>query len=172
MLLHAIDCLGPVTAEQLLLFVVETQQMDYIAMQLCLAELEESGLLVQRKHAVGMLYVLTGEGTDALALFRKRLPHSRLNAVRASAEAWRRRFLRERQMVSSFIRKGSGEYLVRLKLMEKDQALLEISVSVPTHEHAERFCDVWVDRATDVYAGIMKQLGEGEPPQAEAPPEM
>ena len=51
LLLHAIDRLGAATSQQLLTFVVENELMDYISLQLGLAELDESGFL--RKHGQG-----------------------------------------------------------------------------------------------------------------------
>ena len=40
LLLHAIDRLGSATSQQLLTFVVENELMDYISLQLGLAELD------------------------------------------------------------------------------------------------------------------------------------
>lgn len=160
LLLHAIDCLGAVTAEQLLQFVVENDQMDYISLQLFLSDMVESGLLRRQKHHLGELYGLTDEGQAALALFRERVPHSRLASVAESAALWRERFSREKQMVADFSKKANGEYIVYLRLLEKSEALLQMEISVPTHTHAQRFCDAWVARAPEIYAGIMHSLGE------------
>lgn len=162
LLLHAIDRLGTVTAEQLLVFVVEYNQMDYISLQLCLAELAESGLVRKRKHALGTLYVLTGKGHDSLALFRERIPYSRLELVDKAAANWRQRFRRERQMLANFEKKDNGEYVVHLQLFEQDAELLRLDIAVPTHANAQRFSDAWMDRAPDIYAHIMHALGEGE----------
>ena len=68
LLLHAIDRLGAATSQQLLSFVVENELMDYISLQLGLAELDESGFLRKQPHALGTLYALTGKGHDALMM--------------------------------------------------------------------------------------------------------
>ena len=165
LLLHAVDRLGAVTAPQLLAFMAENDGMDYITLQLCLAELDDAGLLRRRPHALGMLYTLTGEGLDTLSMFRARVPHSRLEGINRVADNWRIRFRRERQMLSDFERAPNGDYAVRLRVMERNEPLLDMTISVPTHGQAQRMCDAWAARAGDIYAHIMHALGEEPTPQ-------
>lgn len=162
LLLHAIDRLGPVTAEQLLVFMVENEQMGYVSLQLGLAELTDGALIRKKNHPLGALYALTGKGHDALAMFRERIPYSRLSLVDEKASAWRQRFRREKQMLADFRKMDNGEYRVELCLLENEENLLDIAISVPTHAHAQRFCDTWIAKATSVYAHIMHTLGENE----------
>lgn len=162
LLLHAIDRLGAVTAQQLLSFVVENELMDYISLQLGLAELDEAGFLRKQAHALGMLYALTGKGHDALMMFRKRVPLSRLSGIDKIADVWRTRFRREKQMLSTFEKRGDSDYEVRLRLLEQGSDLLDLRVSVPSHEMAQRFSDAWEARAGQIYETIMRSLGEEE----------
>lgn len=164
LLLHAIDCLGAVTAEQLLLFVTEHNQMDYIALQLGLAELADAGQLRRRPHVRGALYALTGKGHDSLALFRQRVPHSRLKTVQDAAERWRQRFRREKQTAADFTRTDAGEYTVRMALLEGEETLLSMEISVPTHTNAQRMMDAWTDSAPEIYADIMRRLSQTDDP--------
>jgi len=161
LLLHAIDRLDAVTTHQILLFMVENNLMDYISLQLLLAELMDAGLLRKRTHAIGALYSPTREGLDSLEMFRSRVPHSRLAAVDDIAEAWRLRFRREKQMLSQFSEEN-GEFVVRLRLLEWDLDLLDIRLTVPTHKQAQRFCDAWIAQAPNIYAHLMHSLGEGD----------
>lgn len=162
LLLHAIDRLGAVTAEQLLVFVVENDHMGYISLQLGLAELADAGLIRKRPHPLGTLYVLTGKGRDSLSLFEKRIPYSRLTSVQEQATDWRQRFKLEKQMPASFEKTEGGEYTVRLRLIEHDADLIDLRISVPTHEQAQQFCDAWIKQASSIYATIVRSLGEDE----------
>ncbi len=161
LLLYAIDRLGAVTAQQLLVFMVENDFMDYISMQLGLAELADAGLFRRQKHPLGTLYALTGKGHDTLDMFLAKLPHSRRTALEELAATWRVRFRREKQMLSDIRKEESGDYTVCLRLIERDSDLLTMNVSVPTHKQAQRFCDAWIAQATNIYAHIMHALGEG-----------
>lgn len=162
LLLHAIDRLGAATAQQLLAFVVENELMDYISLQLGLAELDEAGFLRKQPHALGTLYALTGKGHDALLMFKKRVPLSRLAEIDKNADVWRARFRREKQMLSTFEKKGESDYEVRLRLLERGCDLLDLRVSVPSHEIAQRFADAWETRAGRIYETVMHALGDEE----------
>ena len=107
-----------------------------------------------------MLYALTGKGHDALLMFRKRVPFSRLSGIDENAQAWRARFRREKQMLSSFEKRGENDYEVRLRLLERSCELRDLRGSVPSHERAQRFCDAWEARAGQLYETIMHALGE------------
>lgn len=160
LLLHAIECLDGVTAQQLLLFMVENEAMGYIEVQLGLAELVDTHLLKKQNHALGTLYALTAKGRDSLSLFRERVPHSRLVAITESATAFSHRFRREKQMLADFQKVKEDAYCVSLRLVEKDENLMEIKINVPTQKIAQQFCDAWIARASGVYSYIMNALGE------------
>ncbi len=161
-LLYALDSLGPSTAQQLLLFGAETGELGYISVQLGLAELVDSQFLRKEKHPIGALYTLTGKGRDSLQMFASRIPHSRKETVNRTAEVWRKRFRREQQMPANIYKGANSEYKVRLQLIERSEAILDISVNVPTHQQAERFCSAWIVQASGIYAHLMYALGEGE----------
>jgi hypothetical protein len=162
LLLHAIDCLGGVTAHQLLLFMVENDAMGYIEVQLGLAELVDANLLKKQKHALGTLYELTAKGRDSLLMFCERVPHSRLVAIEESAAAFRRRFRLEKQMIADFEKIRDGAFCVSLRLIEKNESLMDIKINVPTQKIAQQFCDAWIAQASGVYSYIMYALGEAD----------
>ena len=160
LLLHAIDRLGAATSQQLLSFVVENELMDYISLQLGLAELDESGFLRKQPHALGTLYALTGKGHDALMMFRKRVPLSRLAEIDEHAEEWRARFRREKEMLSNFEKRGEKDYVVRLRLQERGCDLLDLRLCVPSRAMAQQFSDEWEKRAGRAYEALMHALGD------------
>ena len=160
LLLHAIDCLGGVTAQQLLLFMVENDAMGYIEVQLGLAELVDTGLLKKQQHALGTLYDLTAKGRDSLLMFRERVPHSRVVAIAESAAAFRRRFRLEKQLMADFHKIRDGAFCVSLRLIEKNESLMELTINVPTRKIARQFCDAWMAQASGIYSHIMYALGE------------
>lgn len=161
-LLYAIDCLGSITSQQLLLFMIENDALGYIEVQLGLAELIESALLSKQKHALGVLYALTEKGRDALSMFMGKVPHSRLERIQESAKEWQKRFKREKQMVANFTKIAEGEYCVHFQLLERSSILMDMQINVPTSQIAQRFCDAWISKASSIYTHIMYALGETE----------
>lgn len=164
--LYALDRLGPTSALQLLRFMVDNELMDYIALQLAIAELDEMGLLRKLPHALGALYAPSAQGYEALDLFRNRIPHSRVTLIDKIALSWKRRFREEKQVLSDWEKTPAGEYLVHLKLLESELPLLEMTLSLPTREQASLFCERWPDAAGELYATMMRALGE-EPAKVE-----
>ncbi len=160
--LYALDRLGPTTALQLLRFMVENEMMDYIALQLSTAELDEMGLLRKLPHALGALYAPSAQGYKALDLFRDRIPYSRATEIDAIAPNWKRRFREEKQVLGDWEKMPSGEYQVHLKLLESELPLLEMHISLPTREQATQFCARWPQEAGALYAHLMHTLGENE----------
>lgn len=161
--LYALDRLGPTTAVQLLRFMVENELMDYIALQLSTAELEEMGLLRKLPHALGALYAPSAKGYDTLKLFHSRIPHSRAMLMDGIAQEWKRRFSEEKQVLADWEETPSGEYVARLRLLEGELSLLDVRVSLPTREQASRFCQRWPRTANQVYAQLMQALGDDAP---------
>ncbi|HML48562.1 MAG TPA: DUF4364 family protein [Clostridia bacterium] len=164
LLLYTLDRLGPVTAEQLLLFFVDHNLMDYITLQLALAELCEAELLVKHAHESGVLYRLSAEGLHTLELFRERIPFSRLQCVDEAATAWRVRFARERQVLADYEPVEEGEYAVRLRILEEDMTLMDLSLRLPERERAIHFCNAWTEKAGALYAHLMRELDAQEEP--------
>lgn len=170
LLLYTLEKLGPVTANQLLAFMAENGLMEYIPLQLGLAELMEAEHVKPEPHAAGQLYKLTAKGRDSLALFEGRLPYSVVRQIEERLDPWKRRFRRERQMLADFDKLENGEYRVRLRLLEWGSETLDLAIIVATGRQAQQFCDAWIHKAGDVYAHIIHSLGGEDAEPAEENP--
>jgi hypothetical protein len=159
LVLLAVDQLGPLTNLQLLQFLAENDLMDYITLQLNLGELMDARHLEKTPHALGPLYTLTMEGRESLALFSRRIPHSSRSLIKDSAAGWRARFQREKQVLSDFHRQDGGTYALKLRLMEKDQPLLETTLILPSRDTADHFSRNWPKAAADFYGFLIRELG-------------
>lgn len=160
LILFAVDQLGPLTSLQLLQFLAEYDLMDYITMQLTLGDMLLSGHLSSIPHALGTLYTLSREGRESLSLFLRRLPHSTRSLIRDAIPKWKPRFARETQMLADFHSREDGAYELRLRLMEKDSSLLDMTLSLPTRDMADRLSRRWPAAAPAFYGYLMKELGD------------
>jgi len=164
LLLYASQQLGPATNLQLLQFMVDNALMDYITLQLSLAEMEAAGQLKRVAHPLGSLYAITHKGMDALTLFSARVPASRMQCVREAAPAWRQQIRTQKQVLSDFSQQPDGTYVLNLSLLEQERPLLSINLTLPTRPLANLFADGWTARAGQIYQYIMQTLGQDEPP--------
>ena len=169
LILHAIDQLGPLTSLQLLQFLAEHDLTDYITMQLTLGDLLQTGHVQSIPHALGPLYTLTEEGRESLALFLRRLPHSIYSLVSDIVPRWKVRFQRETQMLADFHKREDGSYALRLRLMEKDAPLLDMTLSLPTRDAADRMSRRWPLAAPSFYGHLMQALGDDFSQDAQPP---
>ncbi|GHU68489.1 hypothetical protein FACS1894184_10590 [Clostridia bacterium] len=158
LLLYAMHGLGPTTAEQLLRFFVDRDEMNYIDLQLALAELRENGLLRKQMHPLGVLFQPSVAGIQTLELFQKRLPYSRRVSIDDALVGWRARFSHEQHVVHRIESLEDGARLVHLSIMEQDEELLSLTVRTPDDLRAERFCKAWSRNASALYGQILRTL--------------
>jgi hypothetical protein len=169
LILFAVDELGPLTSLQLLQFLAEFGLMDYITMQLALGDMLTTGHISSIPHALGTLYTLSREGRESLTLFLHRLPHSTRALIHGAVPEWKPRFARETQMLAEFHRREDSKYDLRLRLMEKDSPLLDMTIVLSTRDLADRLSRRWPQAAPEFYGFLMKALGDAFSPDSLAP---
>ena len=160
LILHAIDQFGPLSSLQLLQFLAEQDLMDYITLQLTLGDLTQTGHLQTVPHALGLLHTLTPAGKESLNLFIHRLPHSIRALVEEALPEWKKRFQREKQMLSDFHKQDDGTYALRLRLMEKDAPLLDMVLALSSRDTADLYSRRWTKAAPLFYGFLMQELGD------------
>ncbi len=166
LILMAIDLLGPLTGLQLLQFLAECGLMDYFILQLALGDLMDTGQIESTQSALGPQYALTAAGRESLALFLHRLPHSIRSIVYEAVPQWKPRIQREAQILSDFSRREDGRYALRLRLMEADTPILDMTLSLPSRDSADRLSRRWPAAAQAFYGFLMRELGDSFSPAA------
>jgi len=158
LLLYIFDKVGAMTNLQSLRFAIENDIMDYLDLQLTLAELTESGyvqaLLVDDRR----FYTLTTQARETLSYFRKHIPASRRAWVDEIAPLWREKFRKERMMTADYRRNGEGDYTVYLAAREAGKTLIDLRLGVTSLERAKALCLAWEDRSADAYRALMEAL--------------
>ena len=67
--------------------------------------------------------------------------------------------LREEMSVrADYFENNQGEYSVRLCVMEKESAVIDLTLSVPTEKQANSLCDNWKKKNQKIYAYLMQEL--------------
>lgn len=158
LMLYTIDCLGALTNGQTLRFFIENELMDYIDVQLSLAELTEGKLLCANLEPLGTTYSLTQLGKDAVRYFKSRIPASRRQAVDEAAGPWRDIIRRETQLFADYTAAPGGDVIVRLAARENGALLFEMNISVPDAAQARVLCENWETRSGQVYKTVMDLL--------------
>ena len=59
---------------------------------------------------------------------------------------------------ADYFENNQSEYTVHLRVMEKDSAVIDLSLSVPTEHQANSICDNWKKKNQKLYAYLMQEL--------------
>ena len=59
---------------------------------------------------------------------------------------------------ADYFANNQGEYSVRLRVLEKDSAVIDLTLSVPAEVQANSICDNWKKKNQKLYAYLMQEL--------------
>lgn len=160
LMLYSVDKLGCITNNQALRFFIENDFMDYIDVQLSLAELTEGKLLYVNSEALGMTYYVTELGMDAISFFKSKVPASRRRAVDEKVDEYQRQFMHESNVFADYTTAMNGDIIVRLAARENGILLFEMNISVSGTEEAKTMCENWKKNSSKVYSMVLGALTE------------
>ena len=147
-----------ITREQLHRVMVENDTMSFFDFQACMHELEEDAFIAAVPRAFGQAYRVSVHGTDVLDQFVESLPVSLRERLERYAREHREEMLLETQIVSEMEELPSGGYLVRLRALEQDAAVMELSLRVATRDMAQRMRANWEKESESLYATLLTAL--------------
>ena len=151
-----------ITREQLYRVMVENDVMSYFDYQSCMHELEEDAFIAAVPRAFGQAYRVSVHGADVLDQFVESLPVSLRERLERYAREHREEMLLETQIVSEMEELPSGGYLVRLRALEQDAAVMELSLRVATRDMAQRMRANWEKESESLYATLLTALLKAE----------
>ncbi|MBE5761643.1 MAG: DUF4364 family protein [Clostridiales bacterium] len=158
LMLYTLVNVGPMTNLQAQRFFLENEFMDYIDIQLSLAELADNGLLRTAHEPAGMTYSVTDFGAEALDMFKAKVPYSRRNAVDLVTESWKETLRHEASVFADYAVTPQGDFAARLAVREKGRLLFEMTIALPDRESAKKVCDSWHKKSSDVYMQALNIL--------------
>lgn len=146
----------PLTIAQITDIVLENNLINYFDLQQCLQELKESNLIVKSKNR--QTYETTEMGYKTLCVFMSRIPDNIIKLVKKYAFQNKDNIRLETQIHTSFIKKSDTEYIVVLKVIEKDIILMELKLNVVSSNQAKLICRKWKESYYEIYDQIMNTL--------------
>ena len=169
-ILYTLRQLGPVTAMQLLQAMTEASLMNYITMQLALADMEQQGQITMRAHPLGNLIEVTGEGDYILKSFERRIPASRRTLIDSRTAEWRERFQNEQTSPTESFTLPDGRTCVHLRLLDKAATLMDLVLYLPAGRYFTLLQERWRACVQVVYSFILGRLTETYDPADAMPP--
>ena len=124
-----------------------------------LAQLIDAGFLynINSPHSE-TLYTITPEGRLCLAHFFIRIPSSQREQISEFIKANRTKYRRQQEYVTDYYKNADNSYTVSLKIIEPQQPVLEIKMTVPSRHSAKWINKQWEEKAAQVYAALYDML--------------
>ena len=148
----------PLTNAQISGFILDKGYTTYFKLQQALSELTESGFIREDATHSRTFYHLTEEGEETIHFFRNKIS----DAIQKDIDE----FLKEKNYelknevsVKSDYFPGSGmEFTVRCQVIENNQPLIDLTLTVPSEAEAETISNNWSKKNQEIYALIMQNL--------------
>lgn len=148
----------PLTNAQISDFILTKEYTNYFTLQQVLAELVETDLAEENTVRNSTYYQMTEKGKETLNYFG----HMVSAAIHEDMDKYFKDnaiALRDEMSVKAdYYENNHEEYSVRLRVMEKDSALIDLTLSVPTEGQANSICDNWKKKNQKLYAYLMQEL--------------
>lgn len=161
LLLYILDKIDmPMENSQITQFVLENNYMNYFSTQQYISELIDSNFIeVQyNKNNSKKSYKLSDSGKSALAYFDNRIPTKLKKEIDGKYIKKKKELINETQIVADYYKKSDSQYIINLKVIEKDITLFALSLNVVSNKQAKRICDNWKKNPDQIYQKILDML--------------
>lgn len=148
----------PLTNAQISDFILTKEYTNYFTLQQVLSELAETGLAQIHTVRNSTYYEMTEQGKDTLNYFGNMVSSAILEDMdkyfKENAIALRD----ETSVRADYFENNHEEYSVRLRVMEKETPIIDLTLSVPTEAQANSICNHWKEKNQKIYAYLMQEL--------------
>lgn len=148
----------PLTNSQISAFILEEQYTDYFTLQETLSDMVESKLLETQIIRTSTHYSLTELGSETLEYFGHQISKAIQDDVENYLKENKIQLRNENSVIADYQNNESGEFTVRLQVKEKEEFIIDLSLTVPMEQQAIVMCDNWRKKSVEIYKYLMKEL--------------
>ena len=159
LLLYILDKVDlPIDNSEVTQFVLENNYMNYFIAKQYLSELKESKFIDIVKENNKESYKLSPIGKEALNYFKSRIPLEIMEEIDEKYMKKKEEMIKETQLISHYYKKDESQYIVVLKVIERDLTLFNLSLNVVSNKQAKFICDNWRNNPEVIYKNILDIL--------------
>lgn len=148
----------PMNNSEITQFLLENNYMNYFLAQQFISELVSSKFIEFSTKDGQEYYHLSSAGKDTLSFFNDRIPQSLKDEVNKKFQKKKEEMIKESQIVGNYYKKSDSEYIVNLKVIEKDVNLFSMSLNVVSNKQAKMICNNWKENPHKIYKKIIELL--------------
>lgn len=149
----------PISDNAITEIILQNDFINYFTMKQYLNELLSSNFISHINETDNHNLVITEKGLKVLCLFKNRISKDKLNIIDNYLEK-QNKDIKEHLSINTHVLKDKNNFIVDLKISEKDSILMEIKLNVDSHEKAEELCKKWEKNFSELYQKIVESLME------------
>lgn len=148
----------PLTNAQISDFILTKEYTNYFTLQQVLSELAETGLAKVHTVRNSTYYEMTESGKDTLNFFGNMVSSAILEDMDKYFKEHAIALRDETSVRADYFENNHEEYSVRLRVMEKEVPIIDLTLTVPTEAQANSICNHWKEKNQRIYAYLMQEL--------------
>lgn len=148
----------PLTNVQLSNAILEKDYTNYFNVQQSISELVEAELVSMTQVNHSSHYRITESGRETLSFFHTRIPSTIQEEILEYLKSNQYSLRDEVSTLSEYYEIRKGEYMVRLRVLEKEEPIIDLSLAVPTEEEASKISKNWRSQSQKIYAFVLSNL--------------
>lgn len=148
----------PLTKTQITNAVLENNLIDFFTFQQCISELEEAGMIKQVLHQKKQCFATTDSGKKAVEVFVHRISKNTSNLINEYISKNKDSLKKESQVIAEYNKVSDKEYIVALKVIEKELVLIDLKLSVVSAKQAKQVCEKWKSSSEKIYSQLISSL--------------
>lgn len=148
----------PMTNAQISEFILDKGYTTYFKLQQALSELADADLLREETTHNRTLYHITEDGAQSIHYFKNKISRSIQDDIDVFLKDKQYDLKNEAAVKADIYRNTAGEYSVHCQVLENQEPLIDLTLSVPSESEAESIASNWQKKNQEVYAWLMSHL--------------
>lgn len=148
----------PLTNAQLTSFILEKEYTNYFNIQCAISELIDDAFISCDTIRNSSQYRITDSGRETLKFFDNMISQGIKEDIEDYLTRNKYELAQEVSTPAEYYLAAKGEYVVALRVIERERPIIDLKLTVPTEEEAEIICNNWREKSSEVYSYLMASL--------------
>ena len=148
----------PMTNSQLSDFILGNEYTNYFIFQQVLSELIDAEFITAETLQNSSRYKITKDGRETVSFFENKISDAIKEDIANYLQENEFAIRNKNSVIANYYKSGGDEYVVTLSINEDTSTVIDLNLSVPTEELAEKMCTNWQTRSQDIYSYVFKTL--------------
>ena len=148
----------PLTNAQLSDIILHLNYTNYFNIQYSVSELLDAEFINSEKVGSKTYYLISKAGQETLSFFDNMISPTIQDELTKHLKKHQYSLRDEVSTLSEYFEDRENNYIARLRVMEQNEPIIDLNVSVPSEEDAKNICNNWREKSQQIYAYILTNL--------------